>query len=248
MGAGGMKELVVYIGYDHREDDAYKVCAKSLVSHASITLHLRKLDIDRLRTDKIYSRTCKFQDGQTVDVLDGRPFSTWFAFTRFLVPCLMEYKGWAIFVDCDFLFTRDIAEIIPLLDETKAVMVVKHNHIPAEYVKMTGQSQAPYPRKNWSSFVAWNCSHRANRILTPMAVNSMPGRWLHGFTWLEDDQIGEFPVTWNWLSGVTEPLEETPAAIHFTSGIPDMKGHENTPYADLWRDELNRAAQKETTS
>lgn len=243
-----MKSLPVYIGYDNREDAAYRVCVRSLLNHASIDLKLTKLDIDRLHYDGIYKRTFIFRDGQTVDNIDERPFSTWFAFTRFLVPHLMEYKGWAIFCDCDFLFTADIAELIPLLDDSKAVMVVKHNHIPSEYVKMAGQSQAVYPRKNWSSFIAWNCSHPSNKNASPWNVNTRTGRWLHGFSWLRNYEIGELPKTWNWLSGFDEPLDEIPKAIHFTSGTPDMKGHENAPYADLWRRELTRSAQKETTS
>ena len=240
--------LRIFIGYDKRENDAYLVCANSLRAHASIPLDVLPLDIDILREDGLYTRTHSLVNGHTVDDLDGRPFSTWFAFTRFLVPRLMNYKGWAIFCDCDFLYTRDIAEILPMLDPSKAVMVVKHVHIPREFVKMEGQSQASYPRKNWSSFIAWNCGHQANLALTSERVNTMPGRSLHAFNWLSGNQIGGFPVTWNWLSGVSEPLPETPAAIHFTLGIPRMKGHENAPYADLWRAEFNRSAHKELAS
>lgn len=243
-----MNDLPVFIGYDHREEDAYKVCAKSMLAHSSLHLRLHKLDVDNLKSRKIYTRTAKFLNGQMIDDIDGRPFSTDFAFTRFLVPYLMNYQGWAVFVDCDFLFTHDLAEIVPLLDDSKAVMVVKHNHIPSEALKMTGQSQGSYPRKNWSSFIAWNCSHPSNQNASPWNVNTRTGHWLHGFSWLRNYEIGELSVTWNWLSGVSEPLPETPAAIHFTLGTPDMKGHENAPYADLWRAELTRLAHKELAS
>lgn len=238
----------VYIGFDQREETAYKVCAKSLLAHSSIPLSLHKLEVGNLKSRALYNRTARVIDGQMVDDIDGRPFSTDFAFTRFLVPYLMSYEGWAIFVDCDFLFTRDLAEIIPWLDDSKAVMVVKHDHVPSETVKMSGQSQGTYPRKNWSSFIAWNCSHPSNRNLMPHQVNTKSGRWLHGFSWLKDDEIGELAVTWNWLAGVSDPLNEVPTAIHFTLGTPDMKGHENAPYADLWRAELTRLAHKELAS
>lgn len=243
-----MNTLPVYIGYDQREEDAYRVCAKSLLNHSSIPFRITKLDIDRLKYDGIYKRTWRFDNGQKWDDLDGCPFSTDFAFTRFLVPHLNHYQGWAIFCDCDFLFTDDIAKLIPLLDKSKAVMVVKHCHIPAEYQKMDGQSQGSYPRKNWSSFIAWNCSHPSNKNASAHNVNTRTGQWLHGFGWLADKEIGELPQTWNWLSGVSEPLQETPIAIHFTLGTPDMNGYENSPYADLWRAELTRSAQKETAS
>lgn len=239
--------LPIFIGYDHREEPAYRVCAQSLLAHSSIHISMTKLDLARLRYDGVYHRTYTFTNGQAVDDRDGRPFSTNFAFSRFLVPFLCDYKGWAIFVDCDFLFTDDIAGLIPLLDSSKAVMVVKHDYAPADGVKMMGQSQAAYPRKNWSSLIAYNCAHTSNRALTPEVVNSQTGRWLHGFSWLKDDEIGELPKTWNWLSGVDASSDELPKAIHFTLGTPDMKGHENSPYADLWRQELTRSAIKETT-
>ena len=34
--------------------------------------------------------------------------STEFTFTRFLVPHLMNYKGWALFIDCDIVFLEDV--------------------------------------------------------------------------------------------------------------------------------------------
>lgn len=238
--------LPVFIGYDHREELAYRVCVQSLLAHSSIRIALTKLDLSRLRYDGVYHRTYTVKNGQAVDDGDGRPFSTNFAFSRFLVPFLCDYKGWAIFVDCDFLFTADIASLLPLLDESKAVMVVKHDYAPADGVKMTGQSQTAYPRKNWSSFIAWNCSHPSNQNASPHNVNTRAGQWLHGFSWLRDYDIGELPKTWNWLSDVDAPLDELPKAIHFTLGTPDMKGHENSPYADLWRQELTRSAKKET--
>ena len=242
-----MKLLTVFIGYDPREDDAYQVCRSSLLRHSSIPLRIIKLELSAAQDAGVYRRGFRRAGKQMIDLMDGRPFSTEFSFSRFLVPALSLYQGWSIFVDCDFLFTDDIAKLAPHLDASQAAMVVKHVHIPAEYEKMDGVSQVPYPRKNWSSFVAWNCSHLSNRALTADAVNTLPGRSLHGFEWLKDDEIGSLPVTWNWLSGVNEQLDEVPAAIHFTKGIPSMEGHEHSPYADLWRSELTRSATEGNT-
>lgn len=234
-----IKPLTVYIGYDPREDDAYEVCKGSLEGHVKAPILLRKLDICSRSAKQFYKRTFTKQSGQMIDDVDGRPFSTMFAFSRFLVPFLQNYKGWAIFCDCDFLFTADINALIPALDDRYAIMSVKHNYLPHESVKMDGQAQIAYPRKNWSSFMAFNCGHEANKALTPEVVNTQPGRWLHGFGWLSDEEIGELSQTWNWLAGVSAPLSETPSAIHFTLGTPNLPGYENSPYADLWNAEFN---------
>lgn len=231
----------VAIGYDKREHDAYQVTRHSLIRHSSIPLFINCLDIRALSAAGLYTRAHYAKAGQMYDQQDGRPFSTEFAFSRFLLPALSLYSGWSMFVDCDFLFTADIAELLTNLDPSKAVMVVKHSHQPSETVKMDGVSQGAYPRKNWSSLILWNNAHPANMVLDISTVNRQPGRWLHGFEWLTEDEIGEIPLTWNWLASVNDGLEETPKAIHYTLGVPSMPGYENAPYADLWRDELNQA-------
>jgi hypothetical protein len=100
---------------------------------------------------------------------------------------------------------------------------------------MDGQAQTRYARKNWSSFLIFNCDHPANQRLTLEMVNTLPGRDLHRFCWLEDHEIGELPQRWNFLVGHTDPAID-PACIHWTSGTPDMKGYEDAAYADLWRE------------
>jgi hypothetical protein len=170
-----------------------------------------------------------------VDLGDLKPFSTDFAFTRFLVPALSLYQGWALFCDCDFLFTADMAEVFALADDKYAVRVVKHDHDPAEKTKMGGIVQTRYRRKNWSSLVLWNCGHPQNASLTGYVVNEWAGQWLHAFSWLDDGVIGDLPRGWNHLAGVDAPLDKPPQGIHFTLGIPTMPGCGKTPYAALWR-------------
>ena len=43
-----------------------------------------------------------------MNILDERDpkQSTDFSFTRFLVPQLMNFDGWAIFMDCDIVVSR----------------------------------------------------------------------------------------------------------------------------------------------
>ncbi len=63
-------------------------------------------------------------------------------------------------------------------------------------------------------------------------VNTLPGRDLHRFCWLDDDLIGALPAEWNVLIG--EEDHPDPALAHFTLGVPDMDGYETQPFADEW--------------
>lgn len=234
--------LPVWIGFDQREAEAADVCAMSIKRRASKAVHIRMLDERTLRYIGLFDRTWHAEGAQKIDDRDGRPFSTSFTFTRFMVPALQCYEGWALYCDGDFLFTADLAGLFALADPKYAVQVVKHEHVPSEREKMDGQRQTIYPRKNWSSAILWNCAHPSNKFLTVHAVNHEPGQWLHGFGWLRDDEIGTLPETWNWLAGVNEPMDEIPCAVHFTLGVPNMPGYEKSPLAQLWFNE--RAARR----
>ena len=213
--------MKIFIGWDSREVDAYEVCVKSLLEHSSIPLEIIPLKKNRLKSDGLYQR----KEGAV---------STDFAFTRFLVPHLSEYSGWSLFIDCDFLFTKDVSELYNMREEKYAVMCVKHDYLPKNSIKMDGQKQVSYPRKNWSSCVLWNCGHESNKIITPEAVNSESGAYLHRFQWLQDSEIGDLPLEWNWLEGEYDKPEDPPAVIHFTNGGPWFKECQNVEYSDLW--------------
>lgn len=228
--------ITIYIGYDPREEDAYAVCESSLRRHASCELNIIKLDRSKL---PMFDRPFRMNGVQSVDMKDGKPFSTEFSFTRFLVPYLQNYEGYAIFCDCDFLFTEDISKLFDGLDPQAAVHVVKHHQEVGEKTKMDGVSQGSYMRKNWSSFVVWNCGHPSNKHLTLDVVNNQSGRWLHGLWWLQDEEIASLPIAWNYLAGISQG-ETSPKAIHYTLGVPSMAGHENCEFAELWKTELAR--------
>lgn len=223
--------LDIFIGYDAREDDAYRVCKRSLIRRSDSPLHIQPLTIGPLQNSGLFRRTWHESEGQKIDDLDGRPFSTDFSFTRFLVPALKQNAGWALFVDCDFVFLADVAEIFAAADDSKAVMVCRQIHHPKEAVKMDGQVQTTYRRKNWSSLVLWNCAHPTNRLLTVEAVNREPGSWLHGFGWLRDEEIGDLDHAWNWIEGVTAGQ---PKAVHYTKGGPWFPDYQHVAYADRW--------------
>jgi hypothetical protein len=97
-----------------------------------------------------------------------------------------------VFCDCDFLWRTDVGELLSLADPRYAVMVVQHAYSPVESIKMDGQIQLAYPRKNWSSLMLWNCRHPAHAAL-PELVNTWTGRRLHGFEWLDNALIGALP-------------------------------------------------------
>ena len=171
--------------------------------------------------------------------------ATDFSLTRFLVPCLMEYAHeWAVFADCDFLFTRNLVrQLVPLLDERHPVYCVHHNYTPRFDSKMDGHVQHRYERKNWSSFMVFNCAHEANRLLTPSVVNAAEPAWLHQMRWCDGYEIGSLPIDFNFLVGEYTPPEDsfglmratpvTPTCLHFTNGIGVYKPPVQD-YATLW--------------
>ncbi|MFM9101712.1 MAG: glycosyltransferase, partial [Cyanobium sp.] len=148
-----VQPIPIFIGFDPRERAATNVLIDSLYQHSSMPLAITPLVTPQLEAQGLYWRE-----------RDPRQ-STAFSFSRFLVPRLMNYDGWAIFMDCDMLCRSDIAELWSLRDERHAVMVVQHQHVPDEEVKFLGEVQSRYEKKNWSSqmlFNAQRCRPRAN--------------------------------------------------------------------------------------
>lgn len=218
--------LPVYVGYDGREDIAYKVCEFSLYKH-SPDVDVIPLIQSELRSNGLYNRE--------VDKLG----STEFTFTRFLVPTLQNYNGWALFCDCDFLWLGDIKEIFDQADDRYAVMVVKHDYEPSSETKMDGCTQTRYPRKNWSSMILWNCEHPANQQLDTNMINEATGQYLHRFQWLKDSEIGSLDVRYNWLvNWYKEPQDGNPFALHYTEGGPWFDDYRDCDYHGIWNQYL----------
>jgi len=219
----------IFVGWDQREDIAFQVCRASMLRHSTTPLDVIALRQPELRQRRLYWRS--------PDPLA----STEFTYTRFLVPVLAEFRGWALFCDCDFLWLDDVAKLVALRDDRYAVMCVQHDHRPAEAKKMDGRIQTVYPRKNWSSLVLYHCSHPANRALSADVVNRESGAFLHQFRWLDDKLIGPLPKNWNWLEGWDQaPINGVPSVVHFTRGGPWFEHYKNVTYAELWQDERNR--------
>lgn len=231
------EERRVFVGYDPREHIASAVCCSSIRRYSGVPVRELRLTDSDVRT--VYSRPYRRENGQYIDGVNGAPFSTQFSFSRFLIPYLMAYQGWAVFCDCDFLFRNSIDDLFDVADPAMAVQVVKHRHKPDAETKMDGVAQTRYGRKNWSSLILWNCGHPANRKITPGEVSRQPGLWLHQFGWLDDEEIGELPVTWNFLVGHNDPKEcPNPKAVHFTEGGPWWTAFRDVPFSADWRCEM----------
>ena len=216
----------IFVGWDSREDIAYRVCRHSLLVRSSIALDVRPIVQSELRQQGLYSKAA------------DKLASTEFTYTRFFVPYLAGYEGWALFCDCDFLWLANVAELAAQRDDRYAIMCVHHDHRTRETTKMDGRVQTVYPRKNWSSMVLYNCGHPANRALTPEVINREGGAFLHRFQWLDDAQIGAVAETWNWLEGWNEPpAEGHPNVVHFTRGGPWFENRQDVAYGALWRAE-----------
>jgi len=218
--------MKVFVGYDTREDIAYQVCKHSILKHQpeADVIPLRQQE---LRDSGWYKRP--------IDKLG----STEFTFTRFLIPELTNFEGWAVFMDCDMILTTDIKELFDQADDKYAVMCVQHDYKVKEGYKMDGQKQTVYPRKNWSSVVLWNCGHPSNKVVTQDLVNhsEINGAYLHRFSWLKDEEVGKLSHTWNYLVGVYNDIEK-PNLIHYTEGGPWFENYRNCEFADLWKENL----------
>jgi hypothetical protein len=221
----------VFIGYDTREAIAFDVLSHSIHARASRPVSITPVRLSQLAG--VFERE--------VNPLQ----STQFSFSRFLVPYLCDFEGWALFMDCDMLMLDDVARLWDLRDERYAVQVVKHVHVPREEVKFLGAVQTRYEKKNWSSVMLMNCARCS--ALTPAFVNRASGLELHQFKWLENEgEIGDLPARWNHLVGYDAPRRDA-ALAHFTVGGPYFDEYRDCEYAAEWfaeRDAMLRVEQR----
>ena len=187
----------IFVGFDHRQPITLSVYMLSMMAQAqkepiSITpLILGSLPITRRGL-------------------------TPFTFSRFLVPWLCDYKGWALFTDADMMVNGDINDLFALADDQYAVMTVDTD-----------------PKFEKAAVMLFNCAHPDNSKLTPLFVENCDVP-LHKIAWTK--ARGNLPNEWNHL--VTYD-EHDPGAklIHFTGGSPCYPGlTDRVPHADKWRE------------
>ena len=208
----------IFIGYDRNEQIAYHVLSQSILRNATRPVRITPL----------YQPNIKYEFSRERSKIE----STEFSFSRFIVPKLMDYSGWALFMDCDMLMKADVSELWALRDDRYAVQVCKHDYTPKDEKKFLGQVQTKYEKKNWSSFMLMNC--KKCTTLTPDYVNKASGLELHQYKWLEsEDLIGEIPLEWNWLVGEYEHNEDV-KNVHYTEGGPWFKEYKDCDYSQDW--------------
>jgi len=99
----------VFIGFDSREGVAVNVLTDSIQAHATRPVQIAQIRLSQL--EGVYKRS-------------RHPLqSTDFSFSRFLVPWLCNYEGWALFIDADMLCRGDLSELWELRDERYAIQV-----------------------------------------------------------------------------------------------------------------------------
>jgi lipopolysaccharide biosynthesis glycosyltransferase len=215
-----MKPIPIFIGYDPREAIAYHTCVNSIIRHASQPVAIMPLALNLLQ-------------GYNETHTDG---SNHFIYSRFLVPHLMGFSDWAIFIDGDMILRDDIVKLWNLRELSMDVMVVKHDYKTRMSEKYLGSKNEDYPRKNWSSVILWNCSSFPNRRLTPEFIEKATGAQLHRFSWIDDERIGELPKEWNWLPDEFGPNTDA-KLLHYTLGAPCFHEFATTPQGEEWHRE-----------
>ena len=195
----------VFIGYDPRQPLAYNVCHYSIVSRSSEPAMVTPLRLDQLPMT--------------------RAGLTEFTYSRFLVPWICDYQGWALFMDCDVIVLGDIAELFALADDRYDVMVVKNERV-----------------FEWPSVMLFNCEKCTK--LTPEFVEDPNVHPLKLKTWTEEARIGALPAEWNHLVGY-DPERPDAKLVHYTQGIPYWPEVEGCEYETDWfrmYREMNRIA------
>ncbi len=189
--------LKVFIGYDPRQPVSYNVLQQSILTRSSKPVSVTPLVLEQLPISRV---------GLT-------PFT----FTRFLVPFLCGYKGWALFLDIDMLVRDDIYKLFAMADDKYTVMVAKNPE-----------------RFEWASAMLFNCAKCT--MLTPAYVEDTNNKGLHSITWVKDEEIGELPLEWNHLVGYSKPRDDA-KLVHFTQGMPCYKKTINCEHSQSWHEE-----------
>lgn len=244
----------IFIGYDEREHEPFQVAKHTLEKHAKVPFKIHRLHHRELRESGLFNRSWTVDDkGQFVDNVDGKPFSTQFSHTRFLVPELWrnipdtDKNPLVMFVDCDFLWRSNIGKMFfdietkkQLSEGTAPVYCVQHDYKPQTTVKMDNVQQSLYNMKLWSAMMVFDMEHPDNSKLTPEVVNTETGRWLHNFGWIENQHtIGTVSENWHFVPNHSESRTKSVDAIHYTEGGPWFKAYRNSKYSGLWLSEYN---------
>lgn len=217
------KILDLFVGYDPREEIGSHVFLASVLAHTTIPVritHLGRTMLERRLGEH-------FSSG-------SNDFTT----TRFLVPYLMDFSGFAVFMDgADMVTHGDLAELLGYEDPLLAVRVVQHDYKTRHPRKYRGSSMESdnqdYARKQWASVMMFNCAHPAWRKYTPEFVAQQSKLDLLQFKGFHPASIGSLPLEWNWLVDEMGPNDHA-KVLHWTAGVPVFPGHRDAPMATDW--------------
>ena len=217
IGATLMELIRLVVGFDQREAIAFHVFVQSVIQNSSNPISIYPLS----------KKALSFYNENHSDRSNA------FTYSRFLTPYLMNYEGWAIYLDGDMVCQEDISLLWEMKDSSKAVQVVKHDYKTKNNKKYLNNINIDYPKKNWSSVIIWNCAHPKNKVLTPEFISSKDGKFLHRFMWLDEEDIGELPKEWNWLA-IEYPPNTKAKLIHYTLGTPCFSDYSQSEMSDEW--------------
>ena len=211
----------LFIGFDSREAIGFYTFIQSFIERSSLPVSIHP-----------------------VGNVGNRAGSNDFTFSRFLIPWLCRWEGYALWMDgADMLVMDDPAELWNERNGKFAVKVVKRDYQTKHSRKYVGTEleceNSDYPRKNWSSLILWDCASFRNRMLTPEFVKAADSDFLHGFRWLTDDWIGELDPRWNRL--VAEESASDAKIAHYTLGIPAFPAYAACELAEEWHAVSRRA-------
>lgn len=238
-----------FIGYDAREHIAAGVCTHSILWRSTRPAQVFMVEHQTLRRLGLFHREWRVnRTGQFYDLGDGKPFSTAFSHSRFLVFELakrMSLTGPCMFVDCDFLFQMDPAGLMAQQEKRpdEIGVVMRDRQVDEGSLKMDGMLQQNYSRKLWSAMFTFMPSDEWADLFTPAAVNEATGRQLHGFLGLPDDRFWSVSPSWHHIPSLDEPEGDIPNAIHYSEFSPWLNPERHSEFwdsFDVWDEELSR--------
>lgn len=210
----------LFTGFDDREAAGWHVFCESVMAHAS----------EPVAIVPITTRLAKGLRGGGTNA---------FTRSRFLVPHLCGYSGWAIFADgADMMARADLAELWAFKSiAQKSIWCVKHEYKTQHARKYIGTEMEAnndhYDRKNWASLFLIDCGSPLAQTLTPERVESDSLLELLQLQCFQQD-IGSLPLEWNWLIGEYKKNESAKIA-HYTLGIPGFRHYADADFAAEWR-------------
>lgn len=224
----------VFIGWDPAQQEAAEVCKYTLLKHSTIPLQVNFLRLKDLETQKLIWKRDALATSETT-------------LSRFLVPHLSNFQGWSVYVDPDYVFQGDIREVFQAMDQRYACMVVKTPYKPKSETRLDGRNTAVYPRKCWSSFILYNCSHIKTKQLVPEYVHNASPNHLHRFEWTAGNEIGGLGLEWQFIPGHTDTgiLQGPIKAIHFTEGGPWTESGRRVEYGWYYGEALTQYRQSQ---